>query len=97
MFGIILSALNVLLGFLIRSVIVKFVIFFGLFFITTEFIQVLASAGILPNATSVSTSLGSIPSGVWYFLDLFNVSAGIPIIFSAYVARFIIRRIPVIG
>lgn len=97
MFGIILSALNVLLGFLIRSVIVKFVIFFGLFFITTEFVQVLTSAGILPNASSVSTSLGGIPSAVWYFLDLFNVSAGIPIIFSAYVARFIIRRLPVIG
>lgn len=97
MYGILLSALNVALGFVIRSIVVKSVLYFGLFFIVTEFIQVLSSAGILPNASSVSSSLGGIPAGVWYFLDLFNVSAGIPIIFSAYVARFIVRRIPVIG
>jgi hypothetical protein len=34
---------------------------------------------------------------VWYFLDLFNVTAGIPLLLSAWVTRFIIRRMPVIG
>lgn len=97
MFGIFLSALNTVLAFVVRSVIVKFVIFFALFFITTEFIQVLINSGILPSAASISTSLSGIPAATWYFLDLFNVSSGIPIILSAYVTRFIIRRIPVIG
>ena len=97
MFGIVLSALNLVLAFVVRSIIVKFVIFFALFFITSEFIQVLTSSGILPNATSISSSLGGISAATWYFLDLFNVSSGIPIILSAYVTRFIIRRIPVIG
>ena len=97
MFGIVLSALNAALSFVFKSLIVKFVLFFGLFFVTTEFIQVLVSSGILPSASAVGGSLGGIPSGVWYFLDLFNVSAGIPIILSAYVTRFIIRRIPLIG
>lgn len=97
MFGILLSALNVVLSFVIRSVIVKFVIFFALFFVTTEFIQVLTASGIFPSASAIGSSLGGIPAAVWYFLDLFNVSAGIPIILSAFVTRFIIRRIPVIG
>lgn len=97
MFGIFLSALNAVLAFLVRSVIVKFALFFGLFFITTEFLQVLVSSGLFPSADGISSSLGSIPAGVWYFLDLFNVSAGIPLVLSAYATRFIIRRIPVIG
>ena len=97
MFGIFLSALNAVLMFVIRSVVVKFVLFFALFFITSEFIQVLINSGILPGAASISSSLGGIPATTWYFLDLFNVSSGIPIILSAYVTRFIIRRIPVIG
>ncbi|WP_293932762.1 DUF2523 family protein [Iodobacter sp.] len=97
MYGILLSALNTILGFVVRSIIVKFVLFFSLFFIVTEFIQVLIGSGLLPHANSISSALGAIPASVWYFLDLFNVSSGIPLILSAYVTRFIIRRIPVIG
>lgn len=97
MFGILLSALNAALAFLVRSVIVKFAVFFGLFFITTEFMQVLVSSGLFPSAGGISSSLGAVPAGVWYFLDLFNVSAGIPLVLSSYATRFIIRRIPVIG
>ena len=39
MFGIVLSALNAALAWLVRSVLVKFVAYFALWFITTEFIQ----------------------------------------------------------
>ena len=95
MFGIFLSALNAVLGFVLRSVIVKFVLYFGLFFITTEFIGLLAPR--LPDGSALSGALAGIPAGVWYFLDLFNASAGIPIVLSAWVTRFIIRRIPLIG
>jgi len=95
MFGILLSALNAVLGFVLRSVMVKFVAFFALFFITTELMAVIAP--LLPTGDSLSGVLSSVPSGVWYFLDLFNVSAGIPLVLTAYVTRFIIRRIPIIG
>lgn len=95
MFGILVSALNTALAFILRSLLVKFVVFFALWFITTEFIAVLSP--MLPTSTGLSASLGGIPAGVWYFLDLFNVSAGVPILLSAFVTRFIIRRLPVIG
>jgi|APLak6261699311_1056244.scaffolds.fasta_scaffold00469_4 hypothetical protein len=97
MFGILTSAFNVVLGFVFRSIIVKFVLFFGLFFITTEFIQVLVSSGLLPTASSLNGVFGGIPAGVWYFLDLFNFSMGFSTGLAAFVTRFIIRRIPVIG
>jgi hypothetical protein len=95
MFGILLSAFNSILGFILRSVIVKFFIFFALFFVTSEFIPLIT--GLLPSSASLNGSLSAIPSGVWFFLDLFNISAGIPLLLSAYATRFIIRRIPIIG
>jgi len=97
MFGILVSALNVALGFVFRSVIVKFVIFFALFFVVAGFVEVLQASGLLPSAGSLNGVFSLIPSSVWYFLDLFKFSLGFSMVVSAYVARFIIRRIPVIG
>lgn len=97
MFGILLSAFNVILGFVFRSIMVKFVVFFALYFVVTGFVSVLTNSGLLPDAASLSSSLGGIPSSVWYFLDIFGVSYGLKIVVSAMVARFIIRRIPFIG
>jgi len=97
LFPLLLSAVNSLLAFLVRSVLVKFAVFFGLFFVTSGFIAVLLSSGLLPNLASVASAMGGISAGVWYWLDLFNLSYGLNVIFSAYVARFIIRRIPLIG
>ena len=95
MWGLLLSAVNALLGFVFRSAVVKFVVFFALYFVVTEFVGLLTP--LLPDASGIGGALGGIPATVWYFLDLFNVSAGIPIVLSAYVTRFVIRRIPVIG
>lgn len=39
----------------------------------------------------------SIPSGVIYFLDLFQAPVLLVAAFSAYAIKFIIRRLPVIG
>lgn len=95
MFGILLSFGNAILAWLVRSVLVKFFTFFALFFIVTEFMQVIS--GLLPTGAALSQSLGGIPATVWYFLDLFNFSVGLPAVLSAFATRFIIRRIPVIG
>lgn len=95
MFGILLSALNTALAFVVRSLIVKFVIYFALFFVTTEFISVITN--MLPTGSALSQAFGGIGGDVWYFLNLFNIRAGVPLILSAWVTRFIIRRLPIIG
>ena len=95
MYGILVSALNFFLGFLVRSVLVKFVTFFALFFITTGFVSYLAP--LLPNATNLNQAVSVIPPQLWYFLDIFQFSTGLSAVVSAYALRFIIRRIPVIG
>jgi hypothetical protein len=95
MFGILVSAFNTILAFLMRSLIVKFVFYFALYFVTTEFLAILVTH--LPNSSILSGAFSSIPSTVWYFLDVFQISAGIPMILAAYITRFMIRRIPIIG
>lgn len=97
MFGILVSAANVLLGFICRSVIGKFFAYFVLYFIVTEFVAVLQSAGLFPTAASLNGAFGGIGSDVWYWLDLCAFSYGAPAIVAAWATRFIIRRIPVIG
>jgi hypothetical protein len=95
MFGILISAFNFILGWLVRSVLVKFVVFFALYFVTTQFVGVIASW--LPTGSSLTSAFGGISSATWYFLDLFALSVGLPAVISACLTRFIIRRLPVIG
>lgn len=97
LFGIILSALNALLGFVVRSLMVKFVFFFALFFVVTGFVAVLLSSGLLPSAVGLNSSLASLSPAGAYFFDLFALNTGVSMVISAYVTRFIIRRIPLIG
>jgi len=97
MFGILVSAFDVVLGFVLRSVVAKLFAYFVMYFVTTEFIGVLQSAGILPTASSLAGAFGGIGTDVWYFMDLCACSYGIPLVLSAYATRFIIRRIPIIG
>jgi hypothetical protein len=95
MFAILVSAASKVFGFLLGGVVIRYVVLTALFFIVNEFGSLVS--GFMPSLGSLSTALGGIPASVWYFLDLFNVSTGIPMLLSAYASRFIIRRIPVIG
>lgn len=98
MFGIVLSALNAVLGtaltLVFRTIVVKFVFFTCLFLIASEILSVVQSAGILPSAASIQAGFSKIPPSVGYFLSVFNVYAGVSMVLTAYATRFIIRRIP---
>jgi hypothetical protein len=95
MFGILVSAFYTVLAWVVRSILVKFVLFFGLYFVTTEFIQVLVS--LLPNSSVLSSAFTGIPPGMWWMMDIMQFNVGVPMCLSAYLTRFIIRRVPVIG
>lgn len=97
MFAILVSAANVALGFFLRSVVAKFFLYFALYFFVTEAVSFLQSSGVLPSASSLAGTFGSIGNDVWFFLDLCAFSYGAPLLVSAYVTRFIIRRLPIIG
>ena len=95
MFGILISALNTLLGFVFRSLIIKFVVFFALYFVVQGFVEILVE--LLPDSSNLSSLFANLSDGFWYFINLSKLPQGISMIISAMATRFIIRRIPVIG
>jgi hypothetical protein len=81
-----------------NSVIVKFLVMGAIFVVVSELTPlVIDHAGSLIAPGSLNTAFANIPSGVWYFLDFFALDIGLPLVISAHVSRFLIRRIPVIG
>ncbi|AXE03784.1 DUF2523 domain-containing protein [Salmonella enterica] len=95
MFGIMTSVLYGVLGFLLRSVIVKFTVFFALYFIVQEFVPLILD--MVNRQLPLLALISSIPDSLKYFFNVFKVIDGINIILSAFATRFIIRRIPIIG
>lgn len=96
--GAIAKLLSGVLGFLFKGVVVKFFIFFGLFYITTEFIPVIIELFIPKEFNmDIQSLLNQLPNDIWYFLELFKIPFGLSLYISAMLARFIIRRIPVVG
>lgn len=91
-----LAALYAGLGFLLRSVVMKFAVMFGLFFIVQEFVPVLLSL-INVSPLPLVELFSQLPDAAWFFLNLFQVPTGIALMVSAIITRFIIRRIPLIG
>lgn len=90
----ILSAIFTAFAWLLRSVIIKFVVLFSLFWLISELAPVLLS--LLPPIT-FGDSFSVLSPGVWFFLDFFQLQTGATMMLSAFVTRFLIRRIPVIG
>lgn len=89
-----LSAVMSALAWLLRSVIIKFVVLFALYWLMVELTPVLLS--LLP-AITFGDSFSVLSPGVWFFLDFFQIQTGATMLLSAFVTRFLIRRIPVIG
>lgn len=97
MYGILFSAFNAMLGWVFRGLVVKFVIFTILFMIVSSFISYIVSSNVLPNFANVQNMASSIPSSVAYLFGIFQIWTGVGMIITAYIARFMIRRIPIIG
>lgn len=60
----------------------------------------IAFLDLLPIGSYLNQSAGlfsSIPSSVWFFMDMLQIKLGITTILGAYLIRFLIRRIPGIG
>ncbi|WP_395303015.1 DUF2523 family protein [Pectobacterium zantedeschiae] len=91
-----LAALYAGISFIFRSVVMKFVVMFGLFFIVQELAPILLSL-IDVSPLPLVELFNQLPDSVWFFLNLFQIPTGITMMVSAIIARFIIRRIPIIG
>lgn len=86
------------LAFLLREVVVKFVVMAAIFIAVSELMPLVlgfVAPFILPG--SLTSAFSAISAGVWFFLDLARLDYGLPLMISAYIARFSVRRVPVVG
>ena len=96
--GILIQFLRSIFQFIFTKAVPKFFLFFGLFYLVAEFTPVLIDMmGIDKNFSSISALFGSLPNGMLYFMAMIKIGAGLKIVFSALITRFIIRRIPFMG
>lgn len=95
MYGILFSALNSAMAYLLRTVVVKFLVFSALFLVVKELMD--AMSDLLPKSTELQSLFDALPDSCWYFANLLELPYGITLVVSALFTRFIIRRIPVIG
>lgn len=89
------SAIWTALSWVFRSVLVKFLVAFGMFFVVKILAEVIVYA--LPTSLNLSNLFAAVPGGVWYYASLLQLQYGLPLIVSASISRFLIRRLPVIG
>ena len=87
-----------IIGWIFREIVVKFAVFAAVFLLV-EFLAPMAIGFLGPflGSEGLDSAFGGLPAGVWFFVDFFALGYGLPLIISAYVARFLIRRLPVIG
>lgn len=86
------------LAWFLRSILLKAVVFGIIFALAAALIPfVVEQIAPFIGTAGLTTAFIAIPSGVWYFLDMMRLDFGLPLLLSAFVARFIIRRIPIIG
>lgn len=87
-----------IVSWLLREVIVKFVVVAAVI-AAVSFLAPVA-VGLLSSFISVSglsSAFAGIGPGLWYFILLFRLDFGLPLVISAFISRFLIRRLPVIG
>lgn len=94
----ILAILWPAVSFFLRVVVVKFFALTGIFAIMAVVVPAAISL-IAPKIGTggLSSSFSGLSAGIWWVLDAFSLGYGLPLIISAFIARFLIRRLPIIG
>lgn len=98
MHAAILAALTQVIGWLASAGTLRWIfsaVLLALGTILIDALLTLLPAGI--SAAGITSGLGVLPPQAWYFIDMFRVQQGTSLVLSAYVARFVIRRLPIIG
>jgi len=81
-----------------RDIVVKFIVFTAVFALVAFLVpKAVAYLGGFINPGGLTSAFSAVGSGVWFFLDFFQLGYGVPLLISAWVSRFLIRRLPVIG
>lgn len=97
MVGIIISAVNFVLGWIFRGVVVKFIILSAIYYVVTWIAEAVLNQLDISPLTGLQGVIDALPAGILWFMAVFRFDVGLPLILGAYLTAFIIRRLPIIG
>ena len=97
MYSILVSAFNAVLGWIFRGVVIKFVILGAIYYVIAWIAEAVLSTFDISPLTGLQTVINAIPTGVLWFMGIFRLDVGIPLILGAMLTKFLIRRLPFIG
>lgn len=92
------TPLATLVSWVFRGAVIKFVILTGVFAVMAIVIPAAINLVVPHIGTgSLTSAFSGVAPGIWWFLDMFRLDVGLPLLISGLVARFLIRRLPIIG
>lgn len=97
MYAILFSALSAAFNWLIRGVVVKFIVFSALSYLISYIVAYMLEKVDLGSVGGIGDLISALPAGFLYYIGLFRLDVGIPMIIAAHFLRFGIRRLPIIG
>lgn len=93
-----LNLLYIVGAWLVREVVIKASVIAGLYWLMVYLMPVVWDyASGFVGAGSLTNLFNAVPDGVYWFLYALKFDVGIPLVISAYISRFLIRRLPVVG
>ena len=95
MYAVLLSALTLIAKFFIKGTVIKFVFFSALPYFVIEMVPYIIT--FFMGGNYLAGVFDQMPSGILYFLNVIDFKTSFQIVLSAYVARFVVRRLPVVG
>lgn len=97
MWNLLKSAFNYIFTLFTKVGTIKAIVFTAIYWLLTALYAAAQALLSAYNFSSISSAFGSLPNDFKFYLVLFKIDVGLPIIIAAYVARFAIRRLPFIG
>lgn len=97
LYPLLVSFGNWLIMNVLRVAVVKFAVFTAVALLISALAVLVFNSLIDIDLFAFGQMIQSLPDGLLYFLTVFQFHVGIPLVLGAYVSRFAIRRLPVIG
>lgn len=93
----IVNLFSSLIGWIFRASTVKFIVFTALTLVLGPLMALLMQLVDSSGLANINGLVQAIPEGIRFYMAIFKFDVGLPMLVAAYLTRFFIRRLPIVG